>query len=66
MSSDWLYDTRRDHTDKASGVGRSEILMVVQDGERNAFDQRWLEYELLEASVLTFQVSRPRNRASLN
>jgi hypothetical protein len=26
--------------------------MVVQDGERNAFDQRWLEYELLEQYVL--------------
>lgn len=25
--------------------------MVVQDGERNAFDQRWLEYELLEQCV---------------
>ncbi|KAH9900994.1 glutathione synthase [Cubamyces lactineus] len=24
------------------------ILFVVQDGERNVFDQRWLEYELLE------------------
>lgn len=23
------------------------ILIVTQDGERNAFDQRWLEYELL-------------------
>lgn len=24
------------------------MLFVVQDGERNVFDQRWLEYELLE------------------
>ncbi|KAI0807526.1 glutathione synthase [Fomes fomentarius] len=24
------------------------ILFVVQDGERNVFDQRWLEYELVE------------------
>lgn len=26
----------------------ARILFVVQDGERNVFDQRWLEYELLE------------------
>ena len=25
------------------------VLFVVQDGERNVFDQRWLEYELLES-----------------
>ena len=24
------------------------ILFVVQENERNVFDQRWLEYELLE------------------
>lgn len=28
------------------------ILFVVQNGERNVFDQRWLEYELLEKCVL--------------
>ncbi|ORY76899.1 hypothetical protein BCR35DRAFT_305656 [Leucosporidium creatinivorum] len=33
---------------KAYGVARSAILMVTQDNERNAFDQRPLEYELLE------------------
>ncbi|KAF7343489.1 Glutathione synthetase [Mycena venus] len=27
---------------------RAKILFVVQAGERNVFDQRWLEYELLE------------------
>ena len=27
------------------------ILFVVQNGERNVFDQRWLEYELLEKCV---------------
>ncbi|TFK48808.1 glutathione synthase [Heliocybe sulcata] len=33
---------------KAYGVPDARILFVVQDGERNVFDQRWLEYELLE------------------
>ncbi|EPQ54873.1 glutathione synthase [Gloeophyllum trabeum ATCC 11539] len=33
---------------KAYGVPEAHILFVVQDGERNVFDQRWLEYELLE------------------
>ncbi|EKM49834.1 uncharacterized protein PHACADRAFT_265549 [Phanerochaete carnosa HHB-10118-sp] len=32
----------------AYGVQDSWILFVVQEGERNVFDQRWLEYELLE------------------
>jgi glutathione synthase len=30
------------------GVPNSIIVMVIQPGERNAMDQRWLEYELLE------------------
>lgn len=39
-------------TDNVGCAGcRSAILIVVQDGERNAFDQRWLEYELLEQCV---------------
>lgn len=29
----------------------ARILFVVQAGERNVFDQRWLEYELLEKFV---------------
>ncbi|KAL5524243.1 GSH2 [Sanghuangporus sanghuang] len=33
---------------KAYGVHDAYILFVVQPGERNVFDQRWLEYELLE------------------
>ncbi|KAH9922030.1 glutathione synthase [Amylocystis lapponica] len=32
----------------AYGVPDSRILFVVQDNERNVFDQRWVEYELLE------------------
>lgn len=32
----------------AYSVPGSRILFVVQAGERNVFDQRWLEYELLE------------------
>ena len=34
---------------KAYGNDDAAVLFVVQDGERNVFDQRWLEYELLEA-----------------
>ncbi|KAI0374958.1 glutathione synthase [Pilatotrama ljubarskyi] len=33
---------------KAYGSPSAWILFVVQNGERNVFDQRWLEYELLE------------------
>jgi glutathione synthase len=33
---------------KVYGVPGACILFVVQAGERNVFDQRWLEYELLE------------------
>ncbi|ODO07992.1 glutathione synthetase [Cryptococcus amylolentus CBS 6273] len=33
---------------KAFGDDEAVVLFVVQDGERNVFDQRWLEYELLE------------------
>ncbi|KAG9308820.1 glutathione synthase [Chiua virens] len=33
---------------KAYGVPSAYILFVVQPNERNVFDQRWLEYELLE------------------
>ncbi|OCH89932.1 glutathione synthase [Obba rivulosa] len=33
---------------KAYNVPDARILFVVQGGERNVFDQRWLEYELLE------------------
>ncbi|KAG7443576.1 glutathione synthase [Guyanagaster necrorhizus] len=32
----------------AYNIPDSQILFVVQSGERNVFDQRWLEYELLE------------------
>ncbi|KAG8902836.1 hypothetical protein FRB99_004032 [Tulasnella sp. 403] len=33
---------------KAYGSPSASILFVVQPGERNLFDQRWLEYELTE------------------
>jgi glutathione synthase len=26
----------------------AKVMMVVQPGERNAFDQRWIEYNLLK------------------
>jgi glutathione synthase len=32
-------------------IYRAKILFVVQAGERNVFDQRLLEYELLEKYV---------------
>ncbi|CDZ97440.1 Glutathione synthetase [Phaffia rhodozyma] len=54
---------------KAFNIPESSILFVVQDGERNAFDQRWLEYELLEthgirshrASLATLQRASSTN-----
>jgi hypothetical protein len=30
------------------GIPNSSVLMVVQEGERNRFDQRWIEYALWE------------------
>jgi len=33
---------------KAYGVPNATVLFLVQPHERNAFDQRWIEYELLE------------------
>lgn len=33
---------------KAYGKDDAKILFVCQEGERNVFDQRWLEWELLE------------------
>lgn len=45
----------------SGGEGRSAaILIIVQPGEKNIFDQRWLEYELLERhSVQTYRISLP-------
>lgn len=45
----------------SGGEGRSTaILIIVQPGEKNIFDQRWLEYELLERhSVQTYRISLP-------
>lgn len=39
---------------KAYGSQEARVLFVVQEGERNVFDQRWLEWELLEKSVVQF------------
>lgn len=36
---------------KAFGDEQAVVLFVVQDGERNVFDQTWLEFELLETYV---------------
>ncbi|KAH9919289.1 glutathione synthase [Fomitopsis serialis] len=33
---------------KAYGVPDARILFVVQENERNVFDQRWIEYDLLD------------------
>ena len=33
---------------RAYGNDAAQVLLVVQEGERNVFDQRWIEYELLE------------------
>lgn len=37
---------------KARSVADARVLFVVQDGERNAFDQRAIEWELSERWVL--------------
>jgi glutathione synthase len=26
----------------------ARVIMIIQPGERNAFDQRWIEYNLLQ------------------
>ncbi|KAK4692246.1 glutathione synthase, partial [Phenoliferia sp. Uapishka_3] len=44
---------------KAYSNPSAKILMVVQDNERNAFDQRALEWELLETFVLSLLPSLP-------
>ncbi|PWW78075.1 glutathione synthase [Tuber magnatum] len=43
----------------SGGDGRSTaVLMIIQPGDKNIFDQRWLEYELLEKhSVQTYRIS---------
>ncbi|KAF3909418.1 hypothetical protein AA313_de0201858 [Arthrobotrys entomopaga] len=53
---------------KASGGGGGGgdsygIMFVVQDGERNAFDQRWLEYHITEKyGVRVFRIALPEIR----
>ncbi|RPB05606.1 glutathione synthase [Choiromyces venosus 120613-1] len=45
----------------SGGKGRSTaVFMIIQPGEKNVFDQRWLEYELLEKhGVQTYRISLP-------
>lgn len=50
---------------KAYGLGgerrTTAVLFIVQDGEKNVFDQRWLEYELLERhDIKTHRISLPQ------
>ncbi|KAI8096912.1 glutathione synthetase [Halteromyces radiatus] len=33
---------------KLYGKSNARVMMIVQPGERNAFDQRWIEYALME------------------
>ncbi|KAF7724278.1 hypothetical protein EC973_001179 [Apophysomyces ossiformis] len=45
------------------------VLMVTQEGERNAFDQRWLEYSLLETHgvrLLRRSLTEIYDKATLN
>jgi len=35
----------------------------VQPNERNIFDQRWLEYELLEKYIIFYTIYKPTNIA---
>ena len=47
----YLKSAGRDASDESSSHP-VKILFVVQDGERNAFDQRALEWELLQRCEL--------------
>ncbi|KAF5345432.1 hypothetical protein D9758_013639 [Tetrapyrgos nigripes] len=53
---------------KAYNVPGSRILFVVQPGERNVFDQLWLEYELIERhqiAVIRLTLDELNSRASV-
>ena len=41
---------------KAYGKVNAHVVFIVQDGERNAFDQRWIEYELLQHKIKSHRV----------
>jgi glutathione synthase len=45
---------------RAYGKNEAVVLFVVQENERNVFDQRLLQYELLEKYVQI--ISHPRHR----
>lgn len=50
---------------RAYGKKDALVLFVVQEGERNVFDQRLLQYELLERYVLCLSVAeRPKALSS--
>ncbi|KAL7419828.1 Glutathione synthetase [Cryptotrichosporon argae] len=40
---------------RAYGNTKAVVLFVVQDGERNVFDQRWLQYELESKGIRTIR-----------
>ena len=50
-----------------SGEGESAMLMIVQPGERNAFDQQWLQTQLWEKhQIRTIRKSLREVRGILN
>ncbi|KAI8081159.1 glutathione synthetase [Thamnidium elegans] len=53
---------------KHYGNPDARVVMIIQPGERNAFDQRWIEYELLEShgiSLMRFSLEDIYTRATL-
>lgn len=53
---------------KHYGNPNARVAMIVQPGERNAFDQRWIEYTLLEShgiSLLRLSLEDIATRATL-
>ncbi|KAI0783471.1 glutathione synthase [Abortiporus biennis] len=47
-TSKQVYNMERSSSSLIFFSNSARVLFVVQDNERNVFDQRWLEYELLE------------------
>ncbi|KAF9319995.1 hypothetical protein BG003_007521 [Podila horticola] len=42
------YGSKRQEHARMTDPDTAKVMMVVQPGERNAFDQRWIEYNLLK------------------
>ncbi|ORZ33437.1 glutathione synthase [Catenaria anguillulae PL171] len=43
-----IAEAHREYVKQQAADAEAVVVMVVQPGERNAMDQRWIEYELIE------------------